>query len=81
MSAVLTPTAKLEYCKHDRSCSRKYTESFGRITMMLMDRFAREDNHIAVCQPHEWEEEAVDFLSSTKTWTSDELLKVWPLEL
>jgi hypothetical protein len=77
MGAVLTPTAKLEYCELDRRCSPKNAEAFGRTAMMLMDKFAHEEGEIAVRQPHKWSEEAIDFLSSTRTWAPDALLRVW----
>lgn len=81
MGAVLTPTAKLEYCKFDASCSLKNSEAFGRTTMMLMDKYADDQGEITVRPSLEWSETAMDFLSSTRTWTPDDLLKVESLGL
>ncbi|RYN86367.1 hypothetical protein AA0119_g12961 [Alternaria tenuissima] len=74
-SDAVVKITKLEYCKPDRRCSPKNMEAFGRTTMMLMDKFAHEEEQITVRQPHEWSEKAADFLSSTRTWTADELLR------
>lgn len=76
MDTVLTPTAKLEYCVLDQHCSPKNAQAFGRTTMLLMDRSAHEQGEVSVRQPHKWSKTAVDFLSSTRTWTPDALLKV-----
>jgi hypothetical protein len=83
VGAVLTPTAKLEYCKFDKDYSRKNAEAFSRITMMLMDKYAREEEEkeekeekITVNPSLKWSELAVDFLSSTRTSAPDDLLKV-----
>ncbi|KAA8622018.1 CAMK family protein kinase [Pyrenophora tritici-repentis] len=74
-SDAIVKITKLEYCKFDESCSPKNTEAFGRTTMMLMNKFAHEKGEIAVRQPHEWSEKAVDFLSSTTTWMPDALMR------